>query len=185
MPLPAPSSTTEEHAHAQSSVLAPALVIVVFGVSGCGKTTLGGALAQATAATFLDADDFHPLQNVEKMRAGIALDDTDRAPWLQRLNDELRARSEAGERVVLACSALKAAYRAQIGRALPQIKWVFLDGDFDVIKARLRQRENHYMPESLLRSQFAALERTDDAIAIAIGLPLHEKVNQVLAQLNR
>ena len=158
-------------------------VVVVFGVSGCGKTTLGRALAQSLEATFLDADDFHPVENVEKMRAGIALNDADRAPWLARLNDELRARSNAGESVALACSALKVAYRERIGRDLEKVAWVFLDGTFELIATRMRKRVNHYMPESLLRSQFEALERPTGAIEISIELPLQEKVKRVMAAM--
>lgn len=145
------------------------------GVSGCGKTTLGRALAARLNATFLDADDFHPEANVAKMRAGTPLNDEDRAPWLATLNDELRTRSEHGEPVVLACSALKRNYRAAISEGLPQARWIFLDGSFDLIAARMRERPNHYMPESLLRSQFDALERPVDAITISIELSPDEQ----------
>ena len=117
------------------------------------------------------------------MRAGIALNDADRAPWLARLNDELRARSNAGESVALACSALKAAYRERIGRDLEKVAWVFLDGSFELIATRMRKRVNHYMPESLLRSQFEALERPTGAIEISIELPLQEKVKRVMAAM--
>jgi len=176
-----PSSSPERSAPIATN--ASGRVVVVFGVSGCGKTTLGLALAQSLGATFLDADDFHPVENVEKMRAGIALNDADRAPWLARLNDELRARSNAGESVALACSALKAAYRERIGRDVANIAWVFLDGSFELIAARMRQRVDHYMPESLLRSQFEALERPTGAIEISIELPLQEKVERVMAAM--
>ena len=176
-----PSSSPERSAPIATN--ASGRVVVVFGVSGCGKTTLGQALAQSLGATFLDADDFHLVENVEKMRAGIALNDADRAPWLARLNDELRARSNAGESVALACSALKAVYRERIGREVPNIAWVFLDGSFELIAARMRQRVNHYMPESLLRSQFEALERPTGAIEISIELPLQEKVKRVMAAM--
>ncbi len=157
--------------------------IIVMGVSGCGKTTVGRALAERLNATFLDADDFHPDANVAKMRAGTPLNDDDRAPWLATLNDELRTRSVHGEQVVLACSALKKNYRAAISGGLPRARWIFLEGSFDVIAARLRERPNHYMPESLLRSQFDALERPDDAITISIELSPDEQVEAALYAL--
>lgn len=149
--------------------------IIVMGVSGCGKTTVGRALAERLKGTFLDADDFHPEVNVAKMRAGKPLNDDDRAPWLATLNRELRTRREHGERVVLACSALKKNYREAISAALPQTHWIFLDGSFELIAVRMRERPNHYMPESLLRSQFDAMERPDDACTISIELsPDHQ-----------
>ena len=146
------------------------------GVSGCGKTTVGRLLAQRLNAAFLDADDFHPLHNVAKMRDGIALDDADRAPWLATLNHELHTRQDRGERVVLACSALKARYRDAIAANVSHVDWVFLEGSFELIAARMRARTGHYMPESLLRSQFDALERPEDAIMISIELSLIAQV---------
>ena len=157
--------------------------IIVMGVSGCGKTTVGRALGERLNATFLDADDFHPAENVVMMRAGTPLTDADRAPWLSILNAQLRTRSEHGERVVLACSALKANYRIRIGAGLPPLHWVFLDGSFEMIAARLRERANHYMPESLLRSQFDALERPDNALCISMELNPEEQVEAALSAL--
>ena len=157
--------------------------IVIMGVSGCGKSTVGKALAERLHATFLDADDFHPAANVEKMRAGTPLNDEDRTPWLATLNRELRERSQGGERVVLACSALKLRYREAIGAELPHVDWIFLDGSFEVIAERMRARANHYMPESLLRSQFEALERPDNAIHISVELSAAEQVEAALSAL--
>ena len=153
------------------------------GVSGCGKTTVGRALAERLDATFLDADDFHPAANVEKMRAGTPLNDEDRTPWLATLNRELRERSLGGERVVLACSALKIRYREAIGAQLSNVDWIFLDGSFEAIAERVRARANHYMPESLLRSQFEALERPDSAICISVELTTAEQVEAALSAL--
>ncbi len=157
--------------------------VIVMGVSGCGKTTVGRALASRLHATFLDADDFHPEANVVKMRAGTPLNDEDRAPWLATLNNELLTRSARGEQVVLACSALKINYRIAIGAGLPQAHWILLDGSFELIAARMRERPNHYMPESLLRSQFDALERPEDAITISIELNPDEQVEVALYAL--
>lgn len=157
--------------------------IIVMGVSGSGKTTVGRALAARLNATFLDADDFHPEANVARMRAGTPLNDEDRAPWLATLNRELRARSGRGDQVVLACSALKINYRAAIGAGLPQAHWIFLDGSFELIAARMRERPNHYMPESLLRSQFDALERPEEAITISIELSPDDQVEAAMFAL--
>ena len=157
--------------------------IIVMGVSGCGKTTVGRALAERLDATFLDADDFHPEANVAKMRAGTPLNDEDRAPWLATLNHELRTRSTRREQVVLACSALKKKYRAAVGEDLPRARWILLDGSFELIAARMGERPNHYMPESLLRSQFDALERPEDAITISIELVTDEQVDVALNAL--
>ena len=153
------------------------------GVSGCGKTTVGRALAEGLDATFIDADDFHPAANVEKMRAGTPLNDEDRTPWLATLNRELRERSLSGERVVLACSALKIRYREAIGAQLSNVDWIFLDGSFEAIAERVRARANHYMPESLLRSQFEALERPDNAICISVELTTVEQAEAALSSL--
>lgn len=159
--------------------------VIVMGVSGCGKTTVGSALAKRLNATFLDADDFHPEANVAKMRAGTPLNDDDRAPWLAALNRELRTRSVSGEQVVLACSALKKNYRAAISANLSQVHWIFLEGSFELIAARLRARPNHYMPESLLRSQFEALERPAAAITISTELSAEEQVDAALYGLQK
>ena len=155
--------------------------IIIMGVSGCGKTTVGRALAEKLNATFLDADDFHPAANVEKMAAGRPLNDADRAPWLATLNCELRERTQRGERIVLACSALKLRYREAIGAQLAHVDWIFLDGSCEVIAERMRARPNHYMPESLLRSQFEALERPENAICISIELTAVEQVEAALS----
>ncbi len=144
------------------------LAVVVMGVSGCGKSSVGQALAQRLGARFLDADDFHPPTNVAKMRSGVPLDDTDRAPWLERLNTVLRETRAAGEPVVLACSALRRRYRDALAAGLDGLRFVHLDGPFDLIASRLAGRRHRYMPASLLRSQFDALEPPDDAIVLSI-----------------
>ena len=157
--------------------------VIIMGVAGCGKTTLGHALSERLHATFLDADDFHPAVNVEKMRVGSPLNDEDRWPWLASLNRELRERAQRGERVVLACSALKLRYREAIGAQLAHIDWIFLDGSFAVIAERMRARAHHYMPESLLSSQFEALERPENAIHISIELSPAEQLEAALSVL--
>ena len=164
-------------------------IVIVMGVSGCGKSTVGAALARRLDLPFLDADDFHPQANVEKMSNGIPLTDDDRWPWLDALS---RGMCEAVERnggVIATCSALKKVYRDRlrdgVGRPL---RLVLLDGDRDVILGRMQSRTDHYMPPSLLDSQFAALERPDPdeaAITISIEDEIDRIVDRVSAAIDR
>lgn len=145
------------------------MIVVVMGVAGAGKTTVGRLLAADLGAAFLDADDFHPPANVAKMRAGTPLEDADRWPWLERLNAILRERAGRGESAVLACSALKAAYRARLLEGLPQARLVYLRGARELIAGRLAARRGHYMNPGLLDSQFAALEEPAGAIVADVA----------------
>jgi gluconokinase len=145
------------------------VIVVVMGVTGAGKTTVGQRLAAALGAEFVDADDYHPPENVAKMRAGVPLDDDDRRPWLARLNAILREHAAAGRAVVLACSALKAMYRAALLAEVPGARLVFLHGGRDLIAARLAARRGHYMDPGLLDSQFAALEPPQESIVVDVG----------------
>jgi gluconokinase len=129
--------------------------LVVMGVSGSGKSTVGAALAQRLRVPFADADDFHPAANVAKMTAGHALDDEDRHPWLEAIGEWL---SEHRDGAVVSCSALKRAYRDQLRGHLPTTRFVHLDGSREVIARRQASRPGHFMPASLLDSQFATLE---------------------------
>jgi gluconokinase len=141
------------------------MVVVLMGVSGSGKTTVGRLLAARTGATFYDADDFHPQANVEKMRRGVPLTDEDRRPWLEALRALVASCLERGERAVLACSALKEEYRRRIlldGR----VKLVYLKGDYALIKERLKKRSGHFMRPELLDSQFDALEEPRHALQV-------------------
>ena len=146
------------------------MIAVVMGVTGCGKSTVGAALAGRLGWPFLDADDFHPPQNVAKMASGTPLGDDDRWPWLDRVADELRRIDAAGGSAVLACSALKEAYRVRIARA-GEVRFVHLSGDPATIAVRLAVRKHRYMPASLLASQFAALE-PPERVAICRSLAL-------------
>ncbi len=134
------------------------LAVVVMGVSGCGKSAVGRALASHLGATFLDADDFHPPANVERMRAGIALTDADRTPWLDALAARLAQAAVANEPVVLACSALKRSYRDALRRGAPALTLVHLTGSAALLAERIAARTGHYMPATLLPSQLATLE---------------------------
>lgn len=132
--------------------------VVVMGVSGSGKSTVAELLAQRLGWEMIEGDTLHPPENVEKMRCGIPLDDADRAPWLNRICEELEAWKAAKRSVVLTCSALKRAYRNQIRTARPDVRFVYLKGAEDFIDRRISARQRHFMPASLLRSQFEALE---------------------------
>jgi len=149
------------------------------GVSGSGKTTLGEPLAARLGCEFLDGDDFHPPENVAKMKAGLPLGDADRWQWLARLNAELRGREAA----VLACSALKQAYRDALAAGVRDCRFVYLKGSFELIESRLKERAHRYMPASLLRSQFETLEPPRDAIEVDVAQPLGQCITQVLAAL--
>jgi gluconokinase len=144
------------------------MIVVVMGVTGAGKTTVGRLLAASLGAAFLDADDFHPAPNVEKMRVGTPLTDEDRWPWLARLNETLRAHEARDASAVLACSALKASYRKVLLDGLAEARLVYLRGSRATIAARLADRRGHYMNPALLDSQFAALEEPADAIVAEV-----------------
>ena len=148
------------------------MVIVLMGVSGAGKTTVGELLAAALHAEFAEGDAFHPPENIDKMRRGIPLDDADRWPWLEILSAQIDRWLAAGRTVVLACSALKQSYRDVLAKGRPGVRFVHLEGDKTLIRLRLDRRRGHYMPALLLDSQFAALEPPADAIAVDVtGTP--------------
>lgn len=142
------------------------LIVIVMGVSGSGKTTIGSLLAARLGCTFVDADDFHSPDNKAKMHAGIPLTDEDRLPWLGSLTEMLRGHETRGASVVLACSALKADYRKMFIEASPGLVFVYLKSDFETIAARLRERKHAFMNPELLRSQFDTLEEPDDAVVV-------------------
>jgi carbohydrate kinase (thermoresistant glucokinase family) len=151
------------------------------GVAGSGKTTVGRKLAETVGGMFLDADDFHPPENVAKMRAGIALDDTDRGPWLDSLAEALRSPSE--KPIVLACSALKEVYRERLLEAAPDLILVFLDGNPALIRQRMERRHEHFMPATLLESQLQTLETPGNALRLNIAEPVDVLVARILAHV--
>ena len=157
------------------------MIVVLMGVSGVGKTTIGEALAARLGWRFIDADDFHPRENVAKMAAGTPLSDEDRWPWLAKVNSVLRAEKNA----VLACSALKEAYRRRLTQGVADLRLVYLHGSFELIHARLAERRHRYMPASLLESQFAALEPPLEAIAIDVAAPPSVCVDAILHHLTQ
>ena len=156
------------------------MILVVMGVSGSGKSTIGGLLAKHLGWKFLDADEYHPPENVGKMRAGIPLEDQDRWPWLDRLNALLKREENA----VLACSALKESYRVRLASGLSDCRIVYLKGSIDLIRTRLAQRQHRYMPASLLESQFQTLEPPAQAIEVDVAADPEACVAEILARLN-
>lgn len=153
------------------------MVDVLFGVSGSGKTTLGKSLADYLNAPFYDADDFHPASNIKKMKSGIALNDTDRYPWLHTLGDQV-VRRHKNDRAVLACSALKSEYRELLATYGP-IRFYLIKGSFELISSRLEQRDEHFMPHSLLRSQFESLEPLPNDGVVSADLSLSAQLKQL------
>lgn len=161
------------------------MIVVLMGVSGSGKTTIGTLLAQREGVQFADADDYHSPANKAKMAAGHPLTDEDRAPWLETLNQLMRGWYEAGKGGVLACSALKEAYREKLVSGMPKntVRFVLLDGSRELIAGRLAQRHHEYMNPKLLDSQFATLECPADAIRVVNDRPPDQVVDSILAQL--
>ena len=155
------------------------MIVLVMGVAGVGKTTIGEALARAIGARFIDADDYHPPENVAKMKAGVPLGDEDRWPWLDRLNEELKKE----QRAVLACSALKESYRRRLAQGVEDFKVVYLHGSAQLIRERMKTRRHRYMPAALLDSQLATLEPPLAAIAIDVAAPREDSVAAIVERL--
>jgi gluconokinase len=154
------------------------LIIIIMGVSGSGKTTVGRALAKATNAVFFDADDYHPVSNVDKMARGQPLTDLERQPWLQSLRALVEAWTEPEELAVLACSALSERSRERLHVGEAGVGLVFLAGPEETIEARMRGRE-HFMPPELLPSQLAALDPPRQALELDVRRPVEELVAQI------
>ena len=150
------------------------MIVIVMGVVGAGKTTIGQLLAEQLSWTFVDADQYHPPANVEKIRRGIGLSDQDRVPWLQSLREAIVDWIAAERNVVLACSALKRSYRQQLA-AGPEVKFVYLKGSAPLIAERLRSRQGHFASEQILASQFSDLEEPKQALTIEIS-PTPERI---------
>lgn len=157
------------------------MVLILMGVVGAGKTTVGKLLAEKLGWKFADADDFHFAANVEKMRHGISLTDADRAPWLAALYDAITKWNAGRENVVLACSALKRSYREQLDAGW--VKFVYLKGDRELILSRLHARQGHFATETILDSQFADLEEPEDAITVSAAYPPEVIVDEILTRL--
>lgn len=156
------------------------------GVSGCGKTVVGRLVADRLGRPFHDADAYHPAANVAKMRAGIPLDDADRTPWLAALATLIRDAVAGGPPIVLACSALRRDYRRQLGLPTAGVRLVHLDGDKELIRSRITSRVGHFMPASLLDSQWATLERPgpdEDPLVVDVAATPEVITDRIVAAL--
>jgi gluconokinase len=158
------------------------MIIVVMGVSGSGKTTIGTLLADALQCSFLEGDSLHSKENIQKMSHGIPLTDSDRAPWLAAIRTRILEFFKRGESLVVGCSALKQQYREFLAEAVP-IDWVYLKGTADLIRSRMKHRPKHFMKPNMLASQFEALEEPSDAIVVDISLPSSAILAQILSRL--
>jgi gluconokinase len=155
--------------------------LILMGVAGCGKTAVGELLARRLNFPFFDGDNYHPENNIAKMAAGIPLDDQDRIPWLTNLHDIISKHLQAGKSLILACSALKQAYRDQLAAGNPELVFIYLKGDFDLIYRRMQERQDHYMRPEMLRSQFDALEEPVDALTIDVDQSLEAICEQIIS----
>jgi gluconokinase len=162
------------------------VIVIIFGASGAGKTTVGKLLARDLGWRFIEADVFHPAANVEKMRSGHPLTDEDRWPWLERLRQQIDRSLAAGENAVLACSALKRAYRDRL-RVSEAVKFIFLRGDYALVEKQLRTRHGHFMNPALLQSQFDDLEEPqpdENVLTIELGRTPGQIVERIKTKLN-
>ena len=160
------------------------MIVLLMGVSGAGKTTVGTMLAAQLGWEFADGDDYHPAANVEKMRNGIPLTDADREPWLESLRSLIVAWIAAGKSGVLACSALKQAYRDRL-MVGASVRVVYLKADRELLRERLLLRRGHYMKEGMLESQIATLEEPADAIVLDARLSVTDTVREIRARVTK
>jgi gluconokinase len=161
-----------------------AVILVVMGVAGSGKSTVGRLLARELGWTFVEGDDFHPAANVDKMHRGIPLDDNDRQPWLDAIRHRLAEAYEQGENIVLACSALKHSYQHYLAQLAPEsVRYIYLVGAEDLIRQRLLRRTAHFMNPGLLHSQFETLEPPEEAIRVDVTPPPETIVSSIRQRL--
>ena len=158
-------------------------MLILMGPMGCGKTTIGRLLAEKLGWSFYDGDDFHPNQNVEKMRAGIALTDEDRKIWLEMLRSKIQRWLERGQNTVLACSALKHTYRDTLGVNQNTVRTVYLKGSYELLQKRIEGRRHPYMDKNLLRSQLNTLEEPKDGLSVDISANPETIVNTIINQV--
>jgi gluconokinase len=158
------------------------LIVVVMGVTGAGKTTIGRLLAAQLGWPFADADQFHPQANVEKMSRGITLTDADREPWLAAMRSAIQQWISRNESAVLACSALKRSYRSEL-MVGPEVRFVYLRGDYETVARQLRMRHGHFATEAILADQFATLEEPENVVVVDVGRDPDLMVKEIRAQI--
>lgn len=155
---------------------------ILMGVSGSGKTLIGSKVAALLSAKFIDGDDLHPAKNIDKMSQGIPLSDEDRLPWLERLNDASYSLYKKNETGFIVCSSLKKQYRDILRKGSPHVHFLWLDGDYETILARMQRRAGHFMPVALLKSQFEALERPQDDEQDIVRIDINHDIANVTEQ---
>ncbi len=158
------------------------MALILMGVSGTGKTTVGRALARVLGWAFIEGDDHHPPENIAKMGSGVPLDDADRAAWLAALHDLIHEYLRNGNPLVVTCSALKQKYRDQLLAGNPGAVFVHLQGSYELILDRMRARREHFMKSELLRSQFEALENPVGVVTVGIDQPVERVVDKIIAR---
>ena len=158
------------------------VIVIVMGVEGAGKTTVGNLLARQLGWEFADADGFHPAENIEKIRHGIPLTDADRAPWIEAMRKAVLQWIDGRRNAVLACSALKRSYRGRLCVG-PEVKLVYLKGSYELIEQRLKQRHGHFADDQILASQFADLEEPEGAVTVDISGSPEQIVGEIRVKL--
>ncbi len=159
-------------------------IVVIMGVAGSGKTTVGERLAARLGWPYSDADAFHPPQNIRKMAQGTPLSDEDREPWLAAIHDAMAEHVAQDESAVFTCSALKRCYRERLSQGLePYLVWVYLKGEYALILARMQARQEHFMKPALLKSQFDALEEPEGVLTLSVAAPIEALVDAIVAHL--
>ena len=163
----------------------PWTALIFMGVSGCGKSTIAGLVANHLGLPMIEGDDLHPPANIAKMTQGIPLDDDDRKPWLEAIAARIDVWRQAGEQGVVTCSSLRRAYRDILRSGHDDVRFVYLKGSYELLLSRMQHRQRHFMPASLLKSQFDTLEEPgpDEAITVSIEQPAEGIVADTLAQL--
>ena len=159
------------------------MIVVIMGVSGCGKSTVGGLLAKQLGWAYHEGDAFHSAENIDKMSRGVSLDDDDRGPWLAAIKEAIDRCVDDASDAVFACSALRRAYRSALSADIVDIRFVYLKGDFETIRERMKSRDGHYMKATMLESQFSSLEAPGDAIEIDVGNSPQGIVDRIKSQL--